>query len=73
MNLPFKIASQYLFTDKFFSREGFITNAILSILALFLLTIDVRYGVPILIFQLLPFQFVKNAKLSLLIKGIITQ
>ncbi len=69
MNLPFKIASQYLFTDRFFSKEGFITNAILSTLALVLLTIDVRYGVPILIIQLLPFHFVKNTKLDLIIKG----
>ena len=69
MNLPFKIASQYLFTDKFFSKKGFITNAILSALALILLTIDVRYGVPILIIQLLPFQFAKNTKSDFIIKG----
>ena len=69
MNLPFKIASQYLFTDKFFSKKGFITNAILSSLALVLLMIDVRYGVPILMIQLLPFSFVKNPKLDFLLKG----
>ena len=68
MNLPFKIASQYLFTDKFFSKKGFITNAILSTLALVLLTIDVRYGVPILIIQLLPFEFVNNTKSDSIIK-----
>lgn len=71
MNLPFKIASQYLFTDKFFSKKGFVTNVILSSLALILLMIDVRYGLPILIIQLLPFQFVKNEKFDFLVKGII--
>jgi lipoprotein-releasing system permease protein len=68
MSLPFKIASQYLFSDRFFSKEGLLTNTILSALTLILLTIDVRYGIPILILHLLPFQFVKKQKLHLLIK-----
>lgn len=70
MNLPLKIARQYLFSDRFFSRKGLITNAIFSLVVLGLLMVDVRYGIPILIVQLLPFQFFKNKTIDLATKGV---
>jgi lipoprotein-releasing system permease protein len=60
MNLPVKIASQYLFTDKFFSPRGLLINGILSITILGLLYFDIQWGVPLLIMQLLPFRFVER-------------
>jgi hypothetical protein len=60
MNLPFKIASQYLFTDRFFSREGLIINSISSLLILILMYFNIEWGVPFLIMQLLPFSFIKE-------------
>ena len=63
MNLPFKIASQYLFTDRFFSREGLIINSVFSLLILILMYFNIEWGVPFLIMQLLPFSFIKENKL----------
>ena len=70
MSLPLKIARQYLFTDKFFSRKGLMINAILSLVVLGLLMVDVRYGIPVLIIQLLPFQFLKTKTIDLVLKGV---
>ena len=52
MNLPFKIASQYLFTDKFFSKKGLLINGILTIIVLGLMMIDIRL-LAVLVFHLL--------------------
>ncbi len=63
MNLPFRIANQYLFTDRFFSRDGLIINSISSLLVLILMYFNIEWGVPFLIVQLLPFSFFKEKKL----------
>ncbi len=61
MNLPFKIASQYLFTDKFFSKKGLLINGVLTLIVLGLMMIDIRLGIPVLIAQLLPFKIIERS------------
>lgn len=68
MNLPFKIAREYLFTDRFFNRNGLAINTLMSVLVLGLFLVDVRYGLGFLIAQLLPFQFVANKRVDFVIK-----
>ena len=60
MRLPFKIANQYLFTDKFFSRDGLLINGVVSLAVLGLMMVDIRWGVPLLIMQLLPFRIIEK-------------
>lgn len=63
MNLPIRIANQYLFTDRFFSRRGLLLNGIVSAVVLLLMLLDIRWGIPLLIVQLLPFEIIKDRPL----------